>query len=1131
MTSYNQNIDTHKISVYTASAGSGKTYTLTRAYIRLSVAGGEHWQARQAAAVLAITFTNAAAADMKRKIMETLAQVASGADEAADLQAETGLPAGLLRQRAGDVLRYLLHDYGNFSVQTIDSFVQRVIRPFAFELGLPRTYETDIETDRWVEEIRESLLSAYGMPQQQTLTALLDGFLDEMAENEDKGRMEITPALNRVLGMAFEEKSEERLRLLSVCDENSLFEDIAGFAKRRRACEKAALAIYTELTALIRTENLEADDFQGKSRGFWTFFKNPLRDGRAVLRAFVAGEEKATWRKSVEKGFLADASRAGAAAGIRALYDRLQGLDTARYIYEAALEKHLYALALMKRADDLKDRMQQAEGRVPISEFNRKIHGLLAQTDVPYLYERVGAVYRHILVDEFQDTSTLQWENLLPLIDNNRASGDWNMVVGDPKQSIYRFRSANVEQMLALRENTALAQNEKLVSNWRSEPGIIAFNNLFYRFLLEEFEPDKADAVPAWDAVRQRLQRIYTAHEQYYKTETACLPAEDPRAVRVCFYEKAGAGGASASVASASVASASADAAVDGLSDALETYEAWNIRLIQAILRHHELGEVAVLCTRNDRVNLVASCLVENGVKVDTDSSLLLRTSLTVRLLVAALRYMGAPRSETARRKLQWFMARQAEGTGGSASDDETLTRRLRYLRGLARSGRSLYDKLQHILRTWDLRADTDQYVLSFMDLVQRSGLRAEADFVREWEDSWAEKSMLQTAGGQRDAVRITTVHKSKGLEYPVVIYAFASDAPRNEGWVWTQWNREEAARAEADGVVPSEAAGLPVGLLSVKDALAQTVDEAARTEAETESVKAVIDRINMLYVTTTRPQKNLYVLSKEVARSGAYAENRYWARFTERYPAYLADETEWTEAEPTVRGASAATAAAAGDDADAAVAGGQAARRQRETAARQTDWMPRFEPAFSYREAAKRPERIWGEFIHRLLSGISDANRFDRAAVAAVVAEQWPEVAPSLTDDGCEAPAVSAVPDTPAVYTPDAAVAQVEAVLAHPLLQACFSPIYRIYNERELCCDGRIYRPDRVAVGPDDLYVVDYKTGEAHAEHVRQVAAYRDLLFRMTAKPVRAYIVYIRPTAVEVKEVKASEESSASVS
>ncbi len=1172
MKSDKQTIDTHKISVYTASAGSGKTYTLTRAYIRLSVAGDRHWQARQAAAVLAITFTNAAAADMKRKIMETLSQVASGADAAADLQAETGLSAEVLLQRAGDVLRYLLHDYGNFSVQTIDSFVQRVIRPFAFELGLPRTYETDIETDRWVEEIRESLLSAYGMPQQQTLTALLDGFLDEMAENEDKGRMEITPALNRVLGMAFEEKSEERLRLLSACDEAVLLQDIEGFAKRRRACEKAALAIYTELTDLIRAENLEADDFQGKSRGFWTFFKNPLRDGRAVLRAFLEGAEKATWRKSVEKGFLSDASRTEAAAGIQRHYDRLQALDTARYVYEAALEKHLYALALMKRADDLKGRMQQAEGRVPISEFNRKIHGLLAQTDVPYLYERVGAVYRHILVDEFQDTSTLQWENLLPLIDNNRASGDWNMVVGDPKQSIYRFRSANVEQMLALREDTALAQNEQLVSNWRSEAGIIAFNNLFYRFLLEEFEPKKADAVPAWEAVRQRLQRIYAAHEQYYKTETACLPAENPQAVRVCFYEK--------------TAAASASGAADGLADGVsaasgeaveaaapETYEAWNVRLIQAILRHHEPGEVAVLCTRNDRVNLVSSCLVENGVKVDTDSSLLLRTSLTVRLLVAALRYMGAPRSETARRKLQWFMTRQAgeagdvsgggsasvsngavavsASDGGSASDDETLTRRLRYLRGLARSGRSLYDKLQHILRTWNLRAEADQYVLSFMDVVQRSGLRAEADFVREWEDGWAEKSMLQTAGGQRDAVRVTTVHKSKGLEYPVVIYAFASDAPRNEGWVWTQLNQAEADETS------SGAAGLPVGLLSVKDAMAQTVDEAARAEAETESVKAVIDRINMLYVTTTRPRKKLYVLSKEVARSGAYAENRYWARFTERYPAYLADESEWTEAEPKAKGASAAAPAspaeagveagaagraevalsrvevagraevgtpAGGDVANAgvagAVAGGQAARRL--AAARQTDWMPRFEPAFSYREAAKRPERIWGEFIHRLLSGISDARRFDRAAVAAVVAEQWPAVAPSLADDGCEAPN--------AVYTPDAAVAQVEAVLAHPLLQACFSPLYCIYNERELCCDGRIYRPDRVAIGPDDLYVIDYKTGEAQPEHVRQVAAYRDLLYRMTAKPVRAYLVYIHLSTVkvEVKEVTASEELSA---
>ncbi|MDE7150573.1 MAG: UvrD-helicase domain-containing protein, partial [Bacteroidales bacterium] len=509
-------IDTHKISVYTASAGSGKTYTLTRAYIRLAVAGDDYWQARQAAAILAITFTNAAAADMKRKIMETLSRVASGVDAAEDLQADSGLSAERLKERTAAVLRYLLHDYGNFSVQTIDSFVQRVIRPFAFELGLPRTYETDIETARWVDEIRETLLSAYGMPQQETLTALLDGFLDEMAENEDKGRMEITPALNRVLGMAFEEQSGERLRQLSVCDEKALLQDIAGFMERRRACERSAWEIYGALRALIESENLDAADFHGKSTGFWTFFKNPLRDGRAVLRTFLAGEGKSTWRKSVEKGFLVGESRAATAAGIQVLYDKLQGLDTARYVYETALEKHLYALSLMKRADDLKNRMQLAEGRVPISEFNRKIHALLAQTDVPYLYERVGAVYRHILVDEFQDTSTLQWGNLLPLIDNNRASGYWNMVVGDPKQSIYRFRSANVEQMLALRENTALAQNEKLVSNWRSDAGIIAFNNLFYRFLLEEFAPEKADAVPAWTAVRQRLQRIYAGHEQFY---------------------------------------------------------------------------------------------------------------------------------------------------------------------------------------------------------------------------------------------------------------------------------------------------------------------------------------------------------------------------------------------------------------------------------------------------------------------------------------------------------------------------------------------------------------------------------------------------------------------------------------
>lgn len=1061
------NIDTRKISVYTASAGSGKTYTLTRAYIRLAVTG-QPWHARQAAAILAITFTNAAAADMKRKIMETLAQIAFGADAAADLQADSGLTTKQLQERTADVLHYLLHDYGNFSVQTIDSFVQRVIRPFAFELGLPRTYETDIETNRWVEEIREALLAAYGTAGQELLTRLLDGFLEEMAENEDKGRMEIVPALNRVLGMAFEEKSETNLQRLSQRDEDRILQEIEGFGQRRRACEKAALAIYKEMSDLVKAEQLEAGDFHGKSTGFWSFFKKPLRDGRAVLRTFIEGEGKSTWRKTVEKGFLADDSRGAVAAALQRLYEKMQALDTARYVYETALEKNLYALALMKRADDLKNNIQQAEGRVPISEFNRKIHALLGQTDVPYLYERVGAVYRHILVDEFQDTSTLQWENLRPLIDNNRASGYWNMVVGDPKQSIYRFRSANVEQMLSLREDGRLAQNEKLVSNWRSDAGIIAFNNLFYRFLLEGFEPEKAENAEEWTRIRMRLKRIYAEHEQFYKTATDRLPAEAPRAVRVCFYEKKTAG------------TSEDEAAAEP-----ESYEDWNCRLIQAILKRHRPGDVAVLCTRNDRVKEVASFLVENGVKVHTDSSLLLRGSLTVRLLVAALRYMGAPDSDTARQKLLWFWAQQATLDGVATGDEGA---RLHYLRGLANSGRSLYDKLQHILRMWELRAETDQYVLSFMDLVQQSGLRAEADFVREWENNWAETSMVQTAAGRADAVRVTTVHKSKGLEYPVVIYAFASDVPRADGWVWTE--------------LPSKD-GLPVGLLSLKDASAQTVDEAAVEEAADERMKAVVDRINVLYVTTTRPRHKLYVLSKGTKGSGAYAENRYWEQFTMKYPAYLAADTEWTEDGAAAAMAGASSAAAAGHTVGEEAACMAAARR--DLAARQTDWMPRFEPAFSYRDTVRRPERIWGEFIHRVLSGIDDARRFDRAAVEAVVAERWPEVAPWL-NDGYEAPA---------------AVAQVAAVLAHPSLKPCFSSNYRIYNECELCCDGQIYRPDRVAVGDKEVYVVDYKTGEAHAEHVRQVEAYRDLLFRKEAKPVHAYIVYISDKSVEVKEVK----------
>ncbi len=1102
--------DPNKLCVYTASAGSGKTYTLTQSYIRLAMTMAEEdtWQPWRAAAILAITFTNAAAADMKYKIMAKLSELSLGEDAKMleELHAMTDLPTATIRERCEKVLHYLLHDYSNFSVQTIDSFVQRVVRPFSFELGLPRSYEPDVEIERWVADILERLLSSYGMPQEETLTRLLDGFLRELAA-EEQGKMNIDPVLERVLKMAFEENSEANMEKLSACEETTFLQVLSEIKKRRKQCEDKALAIYQKMAKHVRENNLESGCFHEGKNGFWSFFKEPLLEtGREVMLQFESYKDKPKWRNTVEKGFLKkEYASPYLVADLQAGYDDLLSLKMSVILYEADLEKHFYALALTKRAGDLKNKIQQADNRVPISEFNRKIHELLSQTDVPYLYERAGAKYHHILVDEFQDTSTRQWENLQPLIKENMANGRWNMVVGDPKQSIYRFRSANSEQMLKLRDSAAdgaaaflPVQSETLKSNWRSSAGIIAFNNRFYQFLLESFQPEKAEYEERWEKIKKRLKDIYgrqsEQYKQYVKTDTQAYPEDKEDSskssealqppVRICFYdrEEAKAKAEAETAAKAQTAEPETDEEV-----VAETYEEWTCRLVEAILRQHQgpLGDVAVLCRSNRHVNLIASYLLGQGFRIYTENSLLLRNSITVRLLVAALRCMAMPTSVSAPEKLQWFLKQKA------VSAVEDMPSKLQYLRGLSQSGRSLYDKVQHILRTWQLRDEADQYLLSFLDEVQQSDACCEADFVKQWDEKLSADSRLKTDAVMADTVCINTIHKSKGLEYPTVIYAFASEVPKDDGYVWSKENPVD---------------GLPVGYLSIKDAKKQKVDEEAIKAADNEDIQSVEDLVNLMYVGTTRPKHKLYILSKGVKRSRALAENRFWDMFATFYPQYRALETEWTEA---VSGQAKARNVVA-----SALALGH-------KTAPVSDWRTRFEPTFSWRTPPKRPEQIWGEFIHELLRdfGFVHQGKVDKAALSAAVEKRWPFFQASLS-----ATRLSAKNSTAHLldggYETASAVAQIENVLSHPQLQPWWQSGLRVYSERNLCCDGQTYRPDRVAESDSEVCVIDYKTGEPRAEHAEQINRYRDYLHRKTHKPVRAYIVYIAPDSVSVKDV-----------
>lgn len=1093
----------NKIGVYTASAGSGKTYKLTEEYIGLSVktqAQNVKWDPLQAGKILAITFTNAAASDMKRKIMETLALVKDGKYSGVEeLACSCGIEVDVLQERASEVLCFLLHHYGSFSVKTIDSFVQSVVRPFAFELGLPRNYEADIETSSWVKNITNALLDDYGREGKEVQSQILEGFIKEMAEVENKGKMNIEASIVDILDFAFKEQSQPYLKSLSLCSEHDFIASIEGFIQMRKEREASALQIYKKMQSLISANNLTSKHFYKMGTGFWMFFEKKFSLGGEVLRFFLKNKDSKNWTNAYQVDFLKkeylEKGLYSQAMGLKQLYEEMQSIGLDSYSLSFALEKHLYALALMNRAEKYKQQLQEAESKVPISEFNNKIYDLIKDTDIPYLYERVGSVFRHILVDEFQDTSTLQWQNILPLIDNNRASGFWNMVVGDPKQSIYRFRGANVEQMLSLKEDSCIAQNWQLPSNWRSEPGMVAFNNLFYDFIKHEYAPPIKAVEEGWDEVVSQLRRIYENHEQYYKNNLSQYPQEDASKVRISLYITEKAKDSITAEGLGNTEQGGAGNVMDGNIDdgnledvRTETYQEWNIRRIKDILKEHSPSDVAVLCSRNKMVGLIANELVLAGYKVSTDRSLLVESSLEVRLLLAALRYMSAPGHANFKLRLSWFI-RQMWG------EDCYIQGSLSYLKNLSERGINLYDKVQQILRFWKLRQSSDQYVLTLLDEIQNFESSSEIDFINHWtEDGYGQKCMVKTSAAESNAVRITTVHKSKGLEYPVVIYAFASDAPKIEGLLWTKFDKnifnvQGSNKLKAALVSVGDASKLGGGLLE-------------RKLAEEERVKAIVDKVNALYVTTTRAAQKLYVLSKETYKSNAYAENQIWQAFVEKHPAYNENVPVLTKKQEVCiqkEGLRIEGAMGLGLNESMDATSENIYKGMVYSNCAYSDWQSSFEPVFLSNKKDEDSAVVWGCFMHDILSDISVVEEDTMARVKKNIDRRWQQ----HSIEG---------------RSGEDAYNYVLSVLGHPILNKCFYGKNDVYNEMDICFKGDIYRPDRVVVSENVASVIDYKTGEYRSEYETQLNLYKEILGKMGYIKVQAYMVLLHEGSVNVK-------------
>lgn len=890
-------------SIYSSSAGSGKTYTLTKEYLKLALKPGE--QPSYYRHILAVTFTNAAANEMKSRILEQLqAIIRQDPGSMLDVLTEElsnfaiGSDAHTIEKdrvskRAKEVFRSILHGYSDFSVTTIDSFTQRVVMAFTDELGLPYSFEVEMDTEAVLELAVDNLIEKAGGDQMEEITEVLKQYYRETAA-EGESWNNLPDALRKFGNHLTSDQhydAVQGVQELTPTAIRSMRDRMLNYAKEveNEVIEAGASAWQT-----ITQSGLSELDF--------TF-------GKSGVGGYIQAIAKGEWRKEAGKR-VSDAIDNDAWYGkktpgpVQSLIDgmadhlreclvRIQTIREERLsqvVLFECLTPHLQKLALLKQIRVEFDDLLRKDGRVHISEFNKRILSIVATEPVPFLYERLGTKYHHILIDEFQDTSKLQFANLLPLLDNALAAGHFNLAVGDGKQAIYRFRGGDMDQIVALHRKDLPAlqkahnpnsftaerigmleehlKDEVLDTNWRSAEPIVFFNNQFFEFAARRFESAHGKITDVFDTAKQ-------FHQQ---------PAPKARKVghvQIDFVRKP-------------------DGAIDLSEDATDLTGVMLLKTIEhlekAMADGYQYRDIAILCRKKDQAKALANELNARGIPLVSADSLSLQYADSVRLVVTLMQVLMRPDQVLLRYEMLYLYSRVVRGL----LPDESLTVELRevaesmdteaiygYLQSFGHAldphalrqlnAYELGEKLMYQFGLFD-RADDAPFLYRFLDEVltfshKQSGHLA--DFLLYWANAQKKVSVGESAN--MNAVSIQTIHKSKGLEYPVVIIPFANWATTPMGDLWLDL-APVASEFFTHQLGTGEKMRLhhaPVRISSKLDNLPNGLHQ----QYQEEMTRSFLENMNLMYVAFTRPTDRLYVIGQDMKWTDSKAQKTvsYW--------------------------------------------------------------------------------------------------------------------------------------------------------------------------------------------------------------------------------------------------------------
>lgn len=1077
-------------SIYRSSAGSGKTRTLAKEYLKLAL----QFRSDYYKYILAVTFTNKASQEMKDRILYYLNQFANGHPNelANELKAELGMDDQTFQQNSQEAQASVLHNYTQFSISTIDAFFQKVIRSFTRESGLVGDYKLEVDQDEVLQEVVDNLIDELGSNKE--LTDWVVDFAKENLENERAWdvRYSLIDFSKEIFREEFKHIEDEVNKVTGQKGffknlKNTLWEIKGKFFKEISAPAQEALKI-------IESNGWNVEDFSyGKNSGLLTFFRT-FGYERNISKLKPPGERIRNHFSQPQKWPSKNTRHAATIQRIAG--ERLVPLlETIIDVYDTSIKqalsaevalKNLYVFGLITDISRKLKEYKDENNLMLLADAPKFLNGVIQDSDTPFIYEKVGSFYRNYLIDEFQDTSGMQWKNFQPLITNSLDQGHTSLVVGDVKQAIYRWRGGDLnllQQQIVPLIGEARVHIAALGTNYRSAYEVIHFNNLIFKtastLLTQHTQADiteKAYLDVAQEVARKNekgfvqvefIQEEKEDTEQTinYKPESTDEPA-DNSTMRWT------------------------EIALQRMTSALE----------QLQLKGAALKDIAILVRKNDEGQRIAAHLLnfKNSEEARQDcrydvvsnESLRIDGAASVNLLLGAMYYLLNADNAIARAQLAYEYARIHEPdrilsdvfTVANQSIFENnlpdeFTKQKNALRKLG-----LLELTETLIRIFNLGKIEGElvYLQTFQNLVLDFYNREKNDlgsFLEWWEDNKHKKSIQ--ISGEVDAVQILTVHKSKGLQFKYVLIPFCSWGLDHDNW-----------QAPNLWVKASETPFNEAGYIPVK--YGKNLEETYFAEYYSEEkTRTYLDNLNLLYVALTRAEVGMFITSPspEVrAAKDTVASILYYCLLhnDELKEKWNEDALTWSSGEwaisPSVIKA----------DSNAI----------KLSTFFSSDWrnnliIKRSGSDFFNGTIDKQQEKLnYGIHIHAVLSRLAYEDDVDR-------------VLDQLAIEGL----ISADEKTGIQN-------ELETLFGISQIKEWFSKHWTVKTEVPILLpQGEENRIDRLLINDKTAIVIDFKTGTSTKSHMLQVQQYMDILRQMNFTTVEGYLLYLRDrTIVEVK-------------